>query len=133
MNDYNYYGLVYLLRNKINGKCYIGQTSRTLEIRFKSYKYGKCKSQTRLYCALKKYGWDNFHKELLCYAENQEELNQKEVHCINIFNSIKAGYNLREGGSNGQFSDESKLKMSLSQKGKVKSDETQSKTYLRRI
>lgn len=113
MQEYNYYGSIYLLRNKINGRCYVGQTTMKVEHRWKYYKAIKCKNQTKLYNALKKYGWDSFETMVLCYAENQSELNEKEIHCAKIFDCHVNGYNIKECGSKGKMSLESRQKLSI--------------------
>ena len=59
--------LVYKITNKINGKIYIGETTRTLEQRWKehclhakNYEYGSL-----LHAAIRKYGENNFIKEVI--------------------------------------------------------------------
>lgn len=59
--------LVYKITNKVNGKIYIGETTRTLEQRWKehceqanNYEYGSL-----LHAAIRKYGEDNFTKEII--------------------------------------------------------------------
>ena len=49
--------IIYKIINKINKKIYIGQTTRTLEERKKSYKYEKGRPIAH---AIKKYGFENF-------------------------------------------------------------------------
>lgn len=51
--------IVYMHKNKINNKVYIGQTHRTLEERSQAHGtgYKKCLLFWR---AIEKYGWDNF-------------------------------------------------------------------------
>lgn len=95
------YGRVYIIRNTVNTKVYVGQTTVSIKLRFqnhlsaarngKDYIIGK---------AIRKYGEDKFYIELLeeCLAE---ELNEREVYWISYFNSTdsKFGYNMSIGGN----------------------------------
>ena len=91
---------IYMHKNKINGKAYIGQTYRELHERFgcNGSRYDGCPV---FYKAILKYGWDNFEHILL--EENissQNEANEKEKYYIALYNSTdrKYGYNVRIGG-----------------------------------
>ena len=55
-------GIIYKATNKINGKIYIGQSTRTLNYRKSTHKASiKNKNVTTPFCfALRKYGFDNF-------------------------------------------------------------------------
>ena len=55
---------VYQHKNKINGKIYIGITSKDPEKRWghNGYNY---KSSSYFYSAIQKYGWDNFEHNIL--------------------------------------------------------------------
>ena len=53
---------IYKIINDINDKVYIGQTSYSLETRFKEHLY-KVNLDRPLYRAMRKYGIDNFHIE----------------------------------------------------------------------
>lgn len=93
---------IYLHRNKINNKVYIGQTIQPIEERWKNGAgYKTC---YYFYNAIQKYGWDNFEHIILEQSEDwtQEELNNKEKEYIQKFNSTnpKYGYNICDGGSN---------------------------------
>lgn len=108
-----------------SGKCYIGQ-SNNIESRIHHYRINRCKSQTRIYNALLKYGFDNFQIEYLKILNNyiskekmQEFLNRYEIYYINKYDSINNGYNIRGGGSNGRMSEESKIKISIKNTGKI--------------
>lgn len=74
---------IYVITNKINGKQYVGQTSNTIQQRFKEHLYtAKRNEQTRqspIYRAMRKYGIENFIiKELeKCSAEEADE---KEIY-----------------------------------------------------
>ena len=93
---------IYLHRNKLNNKVYIGQTiQQNLEDRWKNGKgYKTC---YYFYNAIQKYGWDNFEHIILEQNEDwtQEELNIKEKEYIIKYqaNNPQYGYNITEGGS----------------------------------
>ena len=123
------YGVVYKITNTINGKCYIGQTSNRkgfngrysysgngAERVFKYYEYRKkngMRFNDKLYKAMIKYGVDKFEVDAaLDRSYSREELNLKEIFYIDKFNSINNGYNLKDGGDCGKYSQESKNKMS---------------------
>ena len=104
------YGIIYKITNKINGKCYIGQTTNIVN-RFKKYKRLECQLQEKLYRALVKYGIDNFSFEEFDYADNQETLDFLEQIYILCFDSREQGYNIREGGWGGRMAETSKQKL----------------------
>ena len=88
---------IYKITNKINNKCYIGQTNNYVR-RFREHrKMYDGKSSKILYYAFKKYGIDNFDFEVLDYGENYNEL---EKYYIEYYNSIDNGYNISTGGEN---------------------------------
>lgn len=91
-------GRVYLHRNKINGKCYVGQTTQeNIEQRWKD---GKGYKTSQIFLrAVKKYGWDSFeHIVLPEIYRTQKELNEAETRTIEKYDSIKNGYNILPGG-----------------------------------
>jgi len=69
--------------------------------------------------AFRKYGKDNFLKEIICMCDSQEELNRQEIFWIEKLNSRSTsgqGYNLTIGGegTNGlKMTEESKRKLSV--------------------
>lgn len=93
--------VIFKITNKINNKIYIGKDSRNR----KSY-YG---SGTLINFAIKKYGIENFDKEIIDTANTLEELNQKEIYWIDFYNStsVNFGYNILPGGEGGNpYTDE---------------------------
>ena len=111
------YGIIYKITNKVNGKIYIGQTTSSFDNRYKG-NLQKNTHNIHLKRSIEKYGIENFEidKEFKT-AYSKDELDYLEKYYIIKFDSINNGYNLREGGSNGKFSEESKLKMSENRKG----------------
>jgi group I intron endonuclease len=113
MNDY---GAVYIIKNDINNKVYIGQTTQKINNRLRQHKYYSKTGTTHLANAINKYGEEFFHIKLIRNCSDQEELNYYEEEYIKLFNSIKKGYNLDQvirGG--GLRSEETKLRMKESQ------------------
>lgn len=141
-------GIIYLARNMINGKCYIGQTT---ESGFMGRKCSHLSSARKgdlrpLYRAMRKYGVDNFeweiiHKEIL----GARELDKLESYYIKEYGTKSPkGYNLTDGGEgsagwthseevrkkmrraakkrppHGPHTEETKRKIGLAHKGKKK-------------
>lgn len=91
-------GFIYKITNKINSKIYIGQTSGTIEKRFKEHiKQSKYNDTFHLYRAMRKYGIENFEIEEIEECEDSL-LSQKEKYYIKYFDSYKNGYNMTIGG-----------------------------------
>ena len=104
------YGVVYLIVNMINGKMYVGQTTRDVWERFAEHCYD---TKSLIGKAIHKYGKENFLVEVLaeCYAK--EQLNTSEIFFIKILNTVAPkGYNLTEGGEGGVPSVETREKQS---------------------
>ena len=114
------YGIIYLIRNRINLKSYVGQTTQSFEKRMINHKTKSFNKYGVFYEAIKKYGWNNFEKYHIdtCYT-NQNDLDAMECHYIDLFNSKTKsqggnGYNIKDGGSRGKHSEETKQKLSES-------------------
>jgi len=99
------YGFIYMIKNKVNNKIYIGQTIRNINKRIYEYKaalkYDKF-NNNYLGNSFKKYGWDNFEFSIIDTAQTIEELNSKEIKYIIKYNTTdkKIGYNIESGGKN---------------------------------
>lgn len=118
---------IYILRNKINSKVYVGQTWQSLADRFDHGKgYINCLYLDR---AIKKYGIENFYYEVKTFCATQQVADYWETHFITVYDSCNRskGYNLRSGGSRGLQSEETKRRMSIAQIGKVVTEETKEK------
>lgn len=92
---------VYMHRNKINDKKYIGITCRKPEHRWgkdgHSYKGQVFKK------AIEKYGWNNFDHVILFNELSAEDAYKKEQELIKLYksNQKEFGYNLSAGGEHG--------------------------------
>ena len=110
------YGFIYITTCTINNKKYLGQKKYVRG--WKNY-IGSGKAFSN---AVKKYGKENFVREIICEAETAEELNELEYSFSVMFNVVESDdwYNLCYGGNatNGySFSEETKKIMSEKKKG----------------
>ena len=101
-------GWIYLIINKINCKCYIGQTR---QINPKNrWRQHRNDSRGILKKAISKYGLDNF-EFILLYEVANEELNDREKQeIINRKTISPNGYNLQEGGKSREVHPETREK-----------------------
>lgn len=119
--------IIYLIENSINDKKYVGQTTKSLPIRFTRHCWAsEHKKNMPISCAIKKYGKDKFTITEIDRCETLEDANQKEVYWANYHNTFSPiGYNLKAGGRKYlQMSEETKQKISISNTGKKASPET---------
>lgn len=121
---------IYIHKNKINGKVYIGQTSQKPSKRWGANGSGY-KGQP-FYLAIQKYGWSNFEHNILKENLSLEEANLWEKYYIKKYHSdnSKYGYNCTLGGKNYQVSELTRKKMSESHKGYKPSEEQKRKLSL---
>ena len=93
---------VYLITNRVNGKRYVGITSRGYQERFKEHIHDALNgSKTILHNAIRKYGQDNFDIILLEDNIPDDQISSREQHYIKLYNtfySSRIGYNMTEGG-----------------------------------
>jgi group I intron endonuclease len=107
-------GTIYVLKNTINKKCYVGQTGRFLAQRFSWHRSSK--NNSAISSAIHKYGWDRF--ERFVFFVPNDILNELEIEMIRRLNSILHGYNLTDGGDGGWHHTENvKKKMSKRMRG----------------
>ena len=101
---------IYLIRNKINNKVYVGQ-SVNIKDRWSNHKRELEKGihyNDHLQKSYNKYGKTNFEFKVIEYCE-KEKLDELEVYWIKYFDSMKweKGYNSESGGNkNKRFSEE---------------------------
>lgn len=114
--------IVYKAINNVNGKLYIGYTTKTLEERIKMH-LNKSKNKNNKHYfylfkeAIRKYGIENFTWDILADCSSIEECCELEKYYIKSLDTISPnGYNLTEGGNGGIVSEETKIKISDSVK-----------------
>ena len=127
---------IYKITNKVNGKCYIGQ-SRNIQRRFNAHKnsFNKNKIWSYLYNAMNSYGIENFSFEVIKECDI-EDLNKWEKYFIKKFKSNKSkyGYNMTDGGDFGYSHNYSSIKQGFlnpnySRKQTQEEKEKRNKTY----
>ena len=100
--------LIYKITNDVNGKIYIGKTTRTLTDRWVEHLNDRLEKDTSipLYNAMNKYGIEHFSIEIVEDNIPKEEINDKERYYISYFNSLshEGGYNVTPGGDGGRTS-----------------------------
>ena len=102
-------GYIYIIRNKINDKVYIGKTNVTIEQRFRDHIYDSKKRRCEkrpLYSAMRKYGADQFYIELI---EETDDTSNREKYWIAFYNSYHYGYNATLGGDGSEYVDRKKI------------------------
>lgn len=92
------YYYVYQITNLINGKIYVGKHKSVKHPNSNGY-FGSGKQITD---AIKKYGKENFRKEVLFFCSSLEEMSIKESEIVDIdFVKRSDTYNMHKGGAGG--------------------------------
>ena len=115
---------IYKTTNLINGKIYIGKRIKDV--------YGYLGSGKIIKRAIEKYGKENFIREIIeDNIDDKGKLSEREIYWIKYYDSTnpKIGYNITMGGGgfNVHHSEETKHKLSIANKGKVRTEEFKKK------
>lgn len=86
--------IIYKTTNLVNGKFYIGKDEKN------NPKY--LGSGKILKLSIKKYGLENFKKEIIEFCNSRKELNKQEKYWIQTLSATTLGYNIAEGGTGGK-------------------------------
>lgn len=100
---------IYKITNILNNKIYIGQTVRTLNVRWSSHVHSCFKSNRKndrnfkLYIAMREFGKENFIIESIEELDTRDIkiLDEREKYWIKYYNATnpEVGYNVDEGGN----------------------------------
>jgi group I intron endonuclease len=99
------HGMVYKITNIINGKMYVGQTTKTLKQRWAAHVYdsvGDRKKQhnSYLHSAIEKHGKNNFIIEVLVECPDKKSMDEAEKLHIEKLSTVRPkGYNISLGGT----------------------------------
>lgn len=102
---------VYKISNILNGKIYVGKHST------KSLNDSYMGSGVAIKRALKKYGKENFIKDVICFCDSEGAMNKKEIEWIKELDTFRRGYNMTKGGEGclgRKVSKEDRLRQSIS-------------------
>lgn len=115
----NRYGSIYIIKNKVNNKTYIGQTIQNSQSRWIAHiSKSKSKLATCIQKELKN-KLHNFEFEEIMTCFDKNSLNYYEQYFIEKYNSLYPnGYNKKTGGNTVTFTSDVKRKMSLKKLGK---------------
>lgn len=94
-------GFIYKITNTLNGKSYIGQTSRSVDVRWAEHVREAFKAShayfSIIHYAIKEYGVDAFSVEVLEKCDD-ELLDEREQYWIKYYHTYGEGYNITRGG-----------------------------------
>lgn len=89
-------GYIYLITNDVNNKKYIGQTKRSIELRYNEHCFDK-RSTSNIHKAIKEIGYTHFKvQELECVE--YDRLNERENYWIDYYDCYNNGYNKTKDG-----------------------------------
>lgn len=91
---------IYIIKNTVNKKVYIGQTCQSVHTRFMQHmkpSVTKQRGSYKIYNAINKYGKDKFYVETLETGLTSEEADEREIYYIEQYNSFENGYNSTRG------------------------------------
>ena len=113
--------IVYKITNTVNGKSYIGITTKSINARWRSHLVQmRLGNERTLYKAMRKYGHDKFTVQQIDSAVSIDVLGELERRYIFHFNSFgSGGYNMCAGGAGPlgmSHTEEAKRKMSEASK-----------------
>jgi hypothetical protein len=98
---------IYIIKNKINDKVYVGKTSKSIDERFKAHIKDCVKfSHRKLYKDMIEFGCENFYIENLDTTDNNNSASELENFYIKKYNSYHNGYNGNYGGDGKKLIDD---------------------------
>ena len=109
---------LYKITNRVNGKVYVGYTKHSIDRRWREHLVSAFNRQSpyKIHAAIRKYGADQFTIEELASGPDRAHICEHlEPYYIDLYDSIKTGYNMSPGGRVGgvlQHTEASKKKMS---------------------
>jgi len=121
---------VYVATNRLNGKVYVGVTSKGVDFRWKTHQRTALRGQTSLFArAITKYGPENFDIREVCRCRTQDDAFSIEMLLIQEHRANGVFlYNMTDGGGGAMgLAEEARVKISQALSGKPKAPETRKK------
>lgn len=113
-------GIIYLIKHKASGRCYVGQTMGSLRARINKHRNND--GCPYIHNALNHYGLDSFEVSEIGWAADRDVLNTLEREFIGQFQSAYPhGFNLRTSGDGSYHHSTSKAKIAAKAKEQFKS------------
>lgn len=120
--------IVYLATNTVNGKRYVGKTTRSIDVRVKEHRdLAESGAKSIFHCAIRKHGFEAFAWAVIAEVagESVDDLDAAETLKIQELETFAyehptKGYNMTRGGDglrDYKHSEEAKAKMSASRSG----------------
>ena len=91
-------GSIYIIRNYINDKVYIGQTIQPVNLRFNRHMCDAKRKNTKFHKAVMEIGKEFFYYAVLESGIDDREIGEREQYYIRKYDSINSGYNKGIGG-----------------------------------
>ena len=85
--------VIYKITNKLNNKCYVGQTCNTVTFRWFQHLYQNNNGNTKFYKELSSVSIENWTFEVIEIVQPGHNIYEREQYWINFYNSIENGYN----------------------------------------
>jgi len=126
-------GVIYKATNIFNEKVYVGKTEnfdKRIYDHFYSAYHENCHGHdVYFHRAIRKYGKDAFVWEVVLDNIHVDELSMYEIFFIALYSAFggEYGYNSTTGGESGEISEETKLKISKANLGKIRTKEIRMK------
>ena len=128
------FGHIYKITNLVTGMLYIGQTKNPIARRWTEHKRDSKlirkpgRPRSYLHSAMALHGPGNFTIESLDVGYTRQALNEKEKYWIDTLNTLApSGYNIRPGGWDSAFTEETLLLLSDVSKARWKDPDCRAK------
>lgn len=125
-------GIIYKAENKKDGKIYIGKTTQEFTKRQIRHKSDALQNRYKMYFhnAIREHGFENFEWSIIDTAENEKDLNDKEIYWIAEYKKTHTLYNMTDGGEGmcgWKPSEETRKKMADNNRKRIITEETRRK------
>ena len=104
--------VIYLIKNLVSGKIYVGKTTCTLNSRWRRHVRDSRNPVSKLHCAINKYGASNFQMSILEITDTPAEREKTWIQRLDAMNP-RVGYNMTPGGDGGDMSKSERFRRAM--------------------